>query len=279
MGAAAARRGVVTDIVTDSAPLFWYGLALKMALTATIVVAASVVVERSGPFIGALIAALPTAAGAVYIILAIEHPASFIAASAIGSVAANAAVAIFALSYAALAQRRSLFLSLSGAFAVWFACAGLLQLVAWTPLSVAILNAAVFAFTIVAGKKFRTETPTQRVRATAGDITWRAVIVAACVAVVTTASYRIGSFASGMFAVFPVAMGSFFVILHPRVGGPVAASVAAHVQAPLIGLALGGLAVHYLAKPIGVWWSYAVALTIGIAWNTMLWIWKRRRAV
>ena len=48
--------------------LFWYELALKMALTAAIVVGASVAVERSGPFIGALIATLPTAAGAAYII-------------------------------------------------------------------------------------------------------------------------------------------------------------------------------------------------------------------
>jgi hypothetical protein len=41
--------------------MIWYGLALKIAMTASIVVAASVVVERSGPFIGSLIAALPTA--------------------------------------------------------------------------------------------------------------------------------------------------------------------------------------------------------------------------
>ena len=53
-------------------PLFWYGLVLKMAVTAAIVVAASVAVEGSGPFIGALIATLPTAAGAAYIIMAIE---------------------------------------------------------------------------------------------------------------------------------------------------------------------------------------------------------------
>src|ERR1700674_5722996 len=46
--------------------IFWYELALKMALTATIVVIVSVTVERSGPFIGALIAALPTGAGAAY---------------------------------------------------------------------------------------------------------------------------------------------------------------------------------------------------------------------
>src|SRR5438067_8186244 len=69
--------------------LFWYELALKMALTAAIVVAASVAVERSGPFVGALIAALPTAAGAAYVILGFEHPASFVAASAIGSLAAQ----------------------------------------------------------------------------------------------------------------------------------------------------------------------------------------------
>src|SRR3954466_1875839 len=101
-------------------PLFWYGLALKMAMTATIVVVASVVVERSGPFIGALIAALPTAAGAAYIILALEHPPAFIAGSAIGTVAANAAVAVFALAYAALAQRHGLALSIGVATFTWF---------------------------------------------------------------------------------------------------------------------------------------------------------------
>jgi uncharacterized membrane protein (GlpM family) len=104
-------------------PLFWYGLVLKMAMTATIVVVASVAVERSGPFIGALIAALPTAAGAAYIILALEHPPAFIAASAVGSAAANAAVAIFALTYAVLAQRHGIVLSIAVATLVWFAAA------------------------------------------------------------------------------------------------------------------------------------------------------------
>src|SRR5262249_17184239 len=85
---------------------FWYALAFKVAMTATIVVLVSVAAERSGPFIAALIAALPTAAGATYILLALEHPPAFIAASAIGSMAANAAVAIFALTYAALAQHQ-----------------------------------------------------------------------------------------------------------------------------------------------------------------------------
>ena len=115
--------------------IFWYELLLKMALTALVVVITSVAVERSGPFIGALIAALPTAAGAAYAILAIEHPPSFIAASAIGSAATGAAVSIFALVYAALAQRHGLVLSLGVALLLWFVVVALLRLVAWTPLT------------------------------------------------------------------------------------------------------------------------------------------------
>ncbi len=84
-------------------------------------------------------------------------------------------------------------------------------------------------------------------------------MVTLCVIVVTAASNSIGSYLSGVFAFFPVAMGSFFVILHPRIGGPAAASVAAHVHAPLVGLALGLLAVHLFAVPLGVWWSYRSA--------------------
>jgi uncharacterized membrane protein (GlpM family) len=86
-------------------PFFWYGLALKVTMTASIVVVASVAAERSGPFIAALITALPTAASATYIILALEHPPAFIASGAVGSMVANAAVAVFALVYTVLAQR------------------------------------------------------------------------------------------------------------------------------------------------------------------------------
>lgn len=251
--------------------IFVFAVIFKMTLTALIVVAASVVVERSGPFIGALIAALPTAAGAAYIILAIEHPPSFISASAVGSMAANPAVAIFALTYAALAQRGSLLISLGGAVLVWFICAELLRGIEWTALSAALLNAAVFAVTIPLASRFRAGGASRKVKADRYDIALRAATVALCVIIVTTASHRIGSFASGMFAVFPVAMASFFVILHPRIGGPAAGSVAAHVQAPLIGFGIGFLAVHNLAEPIGVWWSYAAGLAIGVAWNAMLW--------
>src|SRR5262245_13022155 len=259
-------------------PLFWYGLALKMAMTATIVVVASVAVERSGPFLGALIAALPTAAGAAYIILALEHPAAFVAASAVGSAAAGAAVAIFALSYSVLAQRHGIVLSLGGSIVVWFVAAAALRLVDWTAASVLALHAVVFGVCLPASARYRPAVaPRKRIRRTPYGLPLRAAAAALGGAVVTTASHWIGSFASGVFAVFPIVMGRLAVILHPRVGGPAASAVYAHAQPPLFGLNLGFLGVHYLAEPIGVWWAYAAGLAIAMTWSAGLWLIRRRR--
>lgn len=263
-----------------SDPMFWFGLALKIAITVTITVAASVVVERSGPFIGALIASLPTAGGAALIILAMEHTAAFIAQSMIGSMVITAVCAVFTLTYAALAQRNGLLMSLGGAFTVWFVGAFGSRLIDWNAESALLLDVAVFAITIYAARQFLGDEKVKpRVQLTARDLAWRASVVTACVLVVTAASSSIGPYFSGIFAFFPVAMASFFIILHLRVGGPAAASVAAHVQAPLVGLFLSLYAVHHLAEQIGVWWSYGIGLAIGVFWNGALWFWRRQRAL
>ncbi|HEY2242719.1 MAG TPA: hypothetical protein VGH47_00675 [Xanthobacteraceae bacterium] len=249
---------------------FWLELAFKMAMTAAVVVFISVVVERSGPFIGALIAALPTAAGAAYVILAIEHPSAFIAGSAVGSMAIGAAVAIFAAVYAVLAQRNGLVLSLGVSLLAWFACAALLRQVSWTPLSALALNAAVYAVTIPMSWRYRSLAPPKKFLRTSYDIPLRALAAAAVVVVVTTASHSIGSFASGMFALFPIVFCSSIVILHPRVGGKATASVMAHAQVALIGLTLAFMAVHYLAEPLGSWRALVIGLCISVAWSGML---------
>ena len=264
--------------MTSLAPLFWYGLALKIAMTVSIVVAASIIVERSGPFIGAMIASLPTAGGAAMIILAMEHTPEFISQSAIGNLIANAAVALLALTYATQAQNRSLPASLFLAFAVWLGAVLMASAVQWNAFSATLLNVLVYPLTIYLGRNYRSAGAVRRVELSASDLAWRAAVVTTVVLTVTIASHSIGSYLSGAFAFFPVAMGSFFIILHSRLGGPAAASVAAHVQAPLIGLGLGMLAVHLLAVPLGVWWSYLIALAICFGWNAMLWLLRQQSA-
>ena len=113
-----------------------------------------------------------------------------------------------------------------------------------------LLNAVVFPSTIVAGRRFRAEGARKpRVALSGRDLAWRAGVVTLCVIVVTAASdldrLRISPACSPSFR---WRWDRYFVILHPRIGGPAAASVAAHVQAPLIGLGLSLLAVHLLGR-------------------------------
>jgi uncharacterized membrane protein (GlpM family) len=257
--------------------IFWYGLALKMVLTAIVVVVTSVAVERAGPFIGALIAALPTAAGAAYVILAIEHPPDFIAASAVGSVAVSAAVSIFSAVYIVLAQRRGMLLSLAVSLLVWFAATAAFRMTDWTPSTAVLLNIVVFGITVPLSWRYREAGPPKKFLRTRYDIPLRAIAAAIVVAVVTTASYRIGSFASGMFALFPIILCSSIVILHPRVGGKATASMLAHAQIAFVGLSLGFLAVHYTAVPLGSWWAFAIGLSVCISWSGVLMLLRMRK--
>jgi hypothetical protein len=197
----------------------------------------------------------------------------------IGSMVADVVCAVYALTYAALAQRHGLLLSLGGALVVWFAGALGSRLIDWSVNTALVFDIVVFAVTIFAAVRFLGDGNVKsHVDLTAGDLVWRAGVVTLCVLIVTGLSSSIGSYFSGVFAFFPVAMSSFFIILHARLGGPAAASVAAHVQAPLVGLFISLYAVHRLAEIIGVWWSYGVGLAIGISWNGALWLWRRQWA-
>ena len=90
-----------------------------------------------GAAIGAIVATFPVAAGPAYVFVALDHDFAFIAASAIGSIAAHAATAVFSLVYIVLAQRNGTAVSVGGAVLVWFIVAFLLRSVPWTFLTVA----------------------------------------------------------------------------------------------------------------------------------------------
>src|SRR5436189_6363508 len=106
--------------------IFILTLALRMAITAAFVVSASVITERSGPVIGALIATLPISAGPSYVFLALDHDAAFIAEGALASLPINAATIFLGLTYVVLAQRHGALPSCLSAVAVWLAPATVL---------------------------------------------------------------------------------------------------------------------------------------------------------
>src|SRR5262252_7580108 len=100
-------------------PVFILLLCFRMAIAAAFVVSASMIAERTGPVIGALVATLPISAGPSYVFLALDHDAAFIAQGALSSLPVNAATIFLGLTYVVLAQRHSLVVSCGAAIAVW----------------------------------------------------------------------------------------------------------------------------------------------------------------
>src|SRR5262249_25454597 len=161
--------------------------------------AATVIAERLGAIVGALVATLPVSAGPVYVFLALDHDATFISASAVTSLALNAATAIFVTVYVLTAQRRSLWVSMSVAFSVWLSAALALGAVAWTAFPAVIFNVIVFSLCFFIVRPFCL------VHMPATTFSWydfvlRAAMVALLVGAVVTLSFRIGPTGSGVLA-------------------------------------------------------------------------------
>src|SRR6476660_7818126 len=123
-------------------------LALRMVVTAAFVVSASIITERAGPVIGALVATLPISAGPSYVFHALDHDAAFIAEGALASLPINAATIFLALTYVVLAQRHGALLSCLTAVAVWIVLASIIRSLQWTLLSGLIVNAIAFAICV-----------------------------------------------------------------------------------------------------------------------------------
>jgi len=251
---------------------FFLSLAVKMAVTAGFVVAATVAAERAGPLIGGLVASLPLGAGPVYVFLALDHGADFIGQSAIGSLAINTVNVIFALTYARLAQKHSLPVSLLLSLLVWFALALVANEIDWTPLSAGLLNLLVLPPCILLVRPLR-HVPIPPVRTYWYDLALRAGLVALLVGVTVTLSYSIGPAASGILAVFPIILISVILILHRRVGGRATAAVMANAVVGLVGFAGACLMLHYTAGPLGAGIASALARGVSQAWsvNGMSW--------
>jgi len=250
-------------------------LIVKMAITAGFVLAATTTAERAGPLVGGLVATLPISAGPVYVFLALDHDAHFIAQSAVTTLAINAVNVIFALVYALLAQKRSFVVSLSAAFVVWLAFASAIHSIPLTFAMAAAFNVAVLGVCLWLVR------PLRHVRMPAFHARWfdlamRAAMVAILVGVVVTFSFQIGPGGSGLLAVFPIVLLSIMFILHNRVGGPATAAVMANAILGLVGFAFAASALHFSAEPFGSAIGLTIALAVSIGWGLLVYGARRR---
>src|SRR2546423_13815834 len=229
---------------------FLLTLGFRMAITAAFVVSASVITERSGPVIGALVATLPISAGPSYVFLALDHDAAFIAEGALASLPINAATIFLGLTYVVLAQRYSAIVSCGTAVVVWIALASIIRSTQWTLASGLIVNAIAFAICVPLLRRFR-HVKMPLITRRWYDIPLRAALVSTLVATVVTTSGWVGPKISGIIALFPIVFTSLMLILHPRLGGPPTAAVIANSAGGLMGLGIAIAGLNVAASQFG----------------------------
>jgi hypothetical protein len=252
-------------------------LGVRMAVAAAFVVSASVITERAGPVVGALVATLPISAGPAYVFLALDHDAAFIAQGALASLPINAATVFLGLVYVLLAQRQNVLVSCSVAVATWFVLAAITGTLHLSLAGGLVANALAFAICVPVLQRFR-HVRMPLITRRWYDIPLRASMVATLVATVVTLSGWVGPAISGILALFPVVFTSLMLILHPRIGGPATAAVIANSAWGLMGFGLAIAALHVAALQFGSAIGLSLALAVCVGWNLTLW-WRGRRKV
>jgi len=255
--------------------VFALTLLIKMGVTAAFVVIASMVAERAGPLIGAMVSTLPISAGPAYAFLSLDHDSAFVAQSVLTSLPVNAATGVYALIYAALAQRLRLILSLPIALGSWFVLAIAIEHVNWTLVGALAFNVAAFLICVPLAHRFQFARMPLALRRWY-DAPLRAAVVACLVATVVGLSGRIGPAVTGVLAVFPIVLTSLILILHPRIGGPATAAVIANTQWGLAGFSAALATLQITVVPLGAAGALAVALLVSIGWNVTTWFLRRR---
>jgi len=251
---------------------FLLALLARAAVSASVVVTATVVVEASGPFWGGLIVSLPIGAGPAYTMLALQHDDAFLAASSLGSFAVNAASFVFLAALALLAPRLHWGWAVLGSLAVWALAVLLIGQFVRDIAGAVALNLAVLLASLAVTRPVARDVagPAGRIRRRWFELPARAALVGLMVGSVVTASRALGPALTGMATVFPVAFTSFAVLVLPRVGGVVGAAIMVSALRAMPGFALALLTLHLFVVPLGAALALPLALLPSLAWSALL---------
>jgi hypothetical protein len=252
-------------------------LAAKVAGAVMIVIVAARLAERAGPFVGAMIATLPVSTGPIYVFLAMDHGAAFVAQAAVTSVAGTAAIVAFVAAHALAAQRFATAGALALATLAWLCATLLLQLHAWSFAEACVLLATSFALAVRGLRRFAVAVPPAAGPRARFDLPFRALLVAALVIATTLAGRAFGPSLTGLLATYPVVFTSLIVILQPRGGGAFASAVLVHGLKGLLGFGTALAVLHLAALRIGAVGALILALAVAVGWNATLALLRRSR--
>ena len=246
---------------------FAYSIAVKSIATAAIVLAASAVTRRAGPFWGAVTAALPVSVGPAYFFLALEHDSGFLEVTALNSAVAGAGAAAFLCTFVFLAFH-PMFIGLGLSVVAWLGVLVATQLVDWTPPLVLLLNAATYGAAIWLTRRLRTDAATYGAKTAQSlrDTIVQAFCIASFVAVLVLSSRSLGPELSGFVSVFPISLASVIVLSRGKISCLASAKIAFSALRIMPSYSIAFVAMHLTVGAQGLAIGLVLALSIVVLW-------------
>ena len=242
-------------------------LAVKLALTALLVLVATGFAARFGAFIGAMIAAIPISVGPAYLFFAMENDDVFVAQSALTSIGINPLTVVFLLICAALVERYGIVVALAAGMGSWFVGAYVITQIGPSFELMCVVHVIVFAVCIYLSLPLLGDVSGQASKRGWFDIVLRVVAVVSVVGSAVIAGRLIGPKAAGVVALIPVVWISMAVVVYARLGGATCSAVLANGIAPMIGFFLGLSAVYLMSIPYGSMLALLVALVLSVGFT------------
>lgn len=259
----------------------------KGALTAFVVWLVMRVADRCGPRVGGVAAALPTVTAPTLLWVAHDQGVRFAAGAAVGSVAACAVLASFALTYALTARRRGSAVALTAGIAA-VAVTALPALALSHSLGLSLLGALAAALLAGAAMRRHPGAKDAALRVTAARCGPRelerigaAVCVGAMTALVAAVGPAFGDDATGLLASLPLIGAVVAVLEQSRGGAPAAAEFLRGYVAGLFARAAFGatfaLAVPATGALAGLALAAGATVALSIAARHAAFVHARRR--
>ncbi|MDX6750146.1 hypothetical protein SH611_10050 (plasmid) [Geminicoccaceae bacterium 1502E] len=245
--------------------LFVFGLLVRTAATAGVVILVALVVARSGPRIGGIAVGLPIVLAPGFFFLGIEQPPAFVAEAAIAVLYTLAASLAFTAAYLLAAARLGPFASLGVAAATWLGV-GLALAQAPRALAPALLvYGLALAAALALARVLRLPPAVAASRPGPGALALRGLAAGLLVALATTAGASLGPTASGLLIGYPVGITIVSLTLYQLHGAALARATVAAAQPGMMSLAAFAATTAAAAVPLGAAAAWSLALLASLA--------------
>ncbi len=250
-------------------------LLLKLALSPTLILIASLAARRWGVLVAGWIAGFPLTSGPVSIFLAVEQSPAFARTAAEATLVGVIAMTSFCLAYATLAPRRGIALSLTAATVT-------LLLVTATLLALAPSLPMTLAFLLATTMGSLAAIPRKPLDAPSGDPPWwdipaRMAVAVGLVVGLTEFAGLLGPELSGLISPIPIFASVLAVFTHRHDGGDAAAELLRGVILGSFSFSAFFLVVVLGLERFGLVEAYALATVTSMVVNGTTLALSRRR--